>query len=289
MALTARVEEWRRSGEERTLRGRRIFVRERLGEGTPLLFLHGFPSSSYDWHRLLPLLGDRPTTCFDFLGFGLSEKPRDLDYTLAAQADIAEELAGGRRMYVVAHDMGTSVATELFARDLAGELSFEIAGALLFNGSILIERAKPTLGQKLLRSPLGGAFARLSSARFFRAQLGQVFSSGHPLSADEAADQWSLWSHLGGNRIGHRLMSYMDERVRHAERWNGAFRDWPGDLRLAWGLEDPVARVAVLEGLRELRPGVPVTELPELGHYPQIESPERMAEVVQAACAEACD
>ena len=41
----------------------------------------------------------------------------------------------------------------------------------------------------------------------------------------------------------------------------------------------------MLAALRELHPGVPVTELPELGHYPQIEDPARMAAIVAEAVA----
>jgi pimeloyl-ACP methyl ester carboxylesterase len=36
-------------------------------------------------------------------------------------------------------------------------------------------------------------------------------------------------------------------------------------------MQDPVATVAVLEALIELRPHVPVERFEELGHYPQIE------------------
>ena len=54
----------------------------------------------------------------------------------------------------------------------------------------------------------------------------------------------------------------MAERERFTERWRGAIRDWPGPLTLTWGLLDPVARIAVLDGLRELRPGVQMMENP---------------------------
>ena len=37
----------------------------------------------------------------------------------------------------------------------------------------------------------------------------------------------------------------------------------------------------MLAGLRELRPAAPVRELPELGHYPQIEDPEAIAALVE--------
>ncbi len=291
MSLTERTEAWRRAGEEVAFRGRSIHVHSRLGEGLgdgPLiLFLHGFPSSSYDWRRLLQLGWNDPVLAFDFLGFGLSDKPRDHVYTLAWQADLAEELAsryaGGGPVFVCAHDMGTSVATELFARDLEGRLGIDLCGALLFNGSIVLERSSPTAAQRALRSRAGPALSRLTSRAVFRRQLGSVFSSGHPLGDDEAADQWSLVVHHHGRTLGHSLIRYMDERVTHAERWHGAIRDWPKPLRFAWGMLDPVATPAVLAALRELRPAAPVDELPDLGHYPQIEDPPQIAAALRAA------
>jgi pimeloyl-ACP methyl ester carboxylesterase len=287
MRLSKRVLDWRAQGEEEEFRGGRIHVFEREGEEPPLLLLHGFPSSSFDWRALLGELEDRAALAFDFLGFGLSDKPRDHAYTLGWQADLTEELVhrhlAGRPVFLVAHDMGTSVATELFARDLEGRLGFELAGALLFNGSIVLERASLTVGQRLLRSPIGPLAARLSSERFFRNQFGRLFSAAHPLSSEEAADQWSLLCHNGGRSIGHKLINYLSERERYAERWHGAIRDWQGPLSLAWGIQDPVATTAVLEALIELRPRVPVTRLPGLGHYPQIEDPGAIAAAIRGA------
>ncbi len=286
--LTERVQRWREAGAIEEVNGRKLFVRRRGGgEGALLLFLHGFPSSSYDWRELFAL---RPrgeaTVAFDFLGFGLSEKPRDHVYTLAWQADAAEELvrrAGSPPVFIIGHDMGTSVATELMARDLHGELKMDLTGALLFNGSMLLHLAKPTVGQRLLRSRLGPVFARLTNERSFRAQFSRIFSSAHPLSAEEADDQWSLLVHNGGQRIAHLTINYMAERERFTERWHGAIRDWPKPLTFAWGIQDPVARTAVLDGLRELRPGVETIELPDAAHYPQIEQPELISAALDAA------
>jgi pimeloyl-ACP methyl ester carboxylesterase len=154
---------------------------------------------------------------------------------------------------------------------------------MLFNGSMILERSSPTLAQRMLRSRLGPLAARLTSERFFRHQFASIFSPQHPLSEDEAADQWSLITHNGGNRLGHKLVSYMDERVTYAERWHGAIRDWAGPLSFAWGMLDPVATPDVLEGLVELRPQAPVTELGDLGHYPQIEDPARLAAALDEA------
>lgn len=285
--LTERVQRWREAGTIEDVLGRRLFVHRRGGTEAPLLlFLHGFPSSSYDWRELLELRQGEATLAFDFLGFGLSEKPRDHVYTLAWQADAAEELvrrAGSPPVFVVGHDMGTSVATELMARDLRGELGMSLTGALLFNGSMLLHLAKPTVGQRMLRSSLGPVFARLTSERSFRAQFSRVFSPNQPLSPEEAADQWSLIAHNGGQRIAHRTINYMAERERFTDRWHGAIRDWSAPLTLAWGLLDPVARTEVLDGLRALRPGVETIELPDAAHYPQIERPDLISAALDTA------
>jgi len=282
--FSQRVMDWRSSGQMIPLAGRRIFVRRQDGTGPLLLFLHGFPSSSYDWKRVLQLLPGSAAVTFDFLGFGMSEKPRDVVYSLFDQTGLTEQLVGSeaRRVVIVAHDMGTSVATELLARDLERSLGFAIGGVLLLNGGMIVERASLTWAQTALRSPIGPLLARFSTRRVFVSQFGRLFSQAHPLAPAEAEDQWALWSHAGGSRIAHRLINYIDEREAHAHRWHHALSDWPGDLRFAWGMRDPVATAHVLAGLRELRPAAPVTELADLGHYPQIEQPAAIAGEIAA-------
>ena len=287
--LTSRVLAWRDRGGIEEIGGRGIHVFGRDGRDPILLLLHGFPSSSYDWRLLLEEETEHAALAFDCLGFGLSDKPADHDYTLGEQADIAEELVRrhchNQRVFIVGHDMGTSVATELMARDIEGRLEMNLIGVMLFNGSMIQGAASPTIAQRLLRGPLGPVVARLSSERFFRQQFGSIFSPEHPMTDEEAADQWSLIAHNGGQRLGHRLISYMDERERHAERWHGALRDWPKPLHLAWGMGDPVATENVLEGVLRLRPSVPLIRFEELGHYPQIEDPNRLAGALHSALA----
>jgi len=284
--LPETVVAWGRRGHPEEFRGCRIHCFHQPGEGPLLLLLHGFPNSSYDWREVIALEPERAILAFDFLGFGLSDKPADHEYTLSWQADLTEELVrrhGGGPVEMVAHDMGTSVATELFARDLDGRLEMEFSGALLFDGNVIIERANFVLGQKVLRSRLGPVFARTSSGRVFRWQLGSVFGSAHPMSAEEGDSQWALMHFKHGNRIGDKLIGYTFERATYAERWHGAVRDWPGHLAFAWGLEDPVSTTHVLEGLRDLRPAAPVHELPGLAHYPHVEDPPAFHRAMTAA------
>lgn len=287
--MNERVQAWRDRGSEEEFRDRRIHVYEQDGDGPLLLLLHGFPSSSYDWRLLLERETDRAVLAPDFLGFGLSEKPRDHTYTLHWQADMVEEMVrrrdGAREVFFLAHDMGTSVANELMARDIEGALEMDLGGGLLLNGSMIQDAASPTLGQRILRSAVGPLFSRLSSERFFRQQFGSIFSPGHPLTAEEAEDQWELICAGGGRTLNHKTIAYMEERFKHADRWHGALHDWRKPLSLAWGMIDPVATEAVLDAVTALRPSAPVTRFEDLGHYPQIEDPGRVATALQAALA----
>jgi pimeloyl-ACP methyl ester carboxylesterase len=289
MSLTSRVSAWRERGSDEEFRGRRIHLFGRGGRGPLLLLLHGFPSSSYDWRLLLDRETEHAVLAPDFLGLGLSEKPRDHEYTLHWQADMVEELVqrhgGGKPVFFLAHDMGTSVATELMARDLEDGLEMNLTGGLLLNGSMVQGAASPTLGQRILRSPLGPLMSRLSSERFFRQQFGSIFSPGHPLTDQEAEDQWALICAGGGRTLNHKTIGYMKERFRYAERWHGAIRDWPKPVSIAWGMLDPVATEAVLNAVLKLRPQAPITRFEDLGHYPQIEDPDRVAEALHAAVA----
>jgi pimeloyl-ACP methyl ester carboxylesterase len=285
VTLTERTLRWERGGRYELIWGRRIFVRHRPGAGSPVVLLHGYPSSSYDWRHMFELLSERSLTTFDFLGFGLSDKPRDQVYSLAAQADLVEAVVAPfatQPVVLVAHDMGSSVATELLARDIEGRLSFELGSTLLFNASLVRERASLLWGQKLLLSPIGPLAARLTNRFSFRRQFGSIFSDAHPLGDEEAADQWSLLAHNDGHRLLQRLIYYNRERVgAPGRRWHGALRDWPGTLELAWAGRDPICTEAVLEAVLELRPGAPLTRLPELGHYPQLEDPAAVAAIVE--------
>ncbi len=286
--LTGRTAAWRQAGTLTEIEGHTIFVREREGTAgkPPLLFLHGYPSSSYDWRHAFVRLDGHRLVVFDFLGYGLSDKPRDHRYSLRAQADIVETLAArfaDEPVVIVSHDMGSSVATEILARDLDGQLSFSLRSALLFNGSLVRERASLLWGQKVLLSPLGPLATRLTNEAMFRRQFAGIFSKAHPLSAEEAADQWSLLAHGGGHRLLDHLIYYNRERVTPplSERWHGALRDWPGRLGLAWAERDPICTEAVLDAVLSLRPHAELTRLPGLGHYPQLEDPAAAYQVVE--------
>ena len=121
--------------------------------GVPLVFLHGFPSSSIDLADVIDdLARHRRVIACDYPGFGLSDKP-DQRYTMAGCADavvgVLKQL-GVRSCSLLSHDMGDTVCGELLARSMSGEWDVEIVDRVITNGSIYIEMAQLTAGQQFL-------------------------------------------------------------------------------------------------------------------------------------------
>ncbi|MEU8986740.1 alpha/beta hydrolase [Streptomyces sp. NPDC048558] len=109
-----------------TVRGQRLFYREAGPSDAPtVVLLHGFPTSSFMFRNLIPLLADRyHVIAPDHLGFGLSDAPpvEEFEYTFDALADLTAGLLGqlgvGRfAMYV--QDYGAPVGWRLALADPA--------------------------------------------------------------------------------------------------------------------------------------------------------------------------
>jgi len=260
---------WRSQGQFLDWRGLRIFHRSE-GSGEPLLLLHGFPTSSWDWHHLWADLGKKyQVIAFDYAGFGFSSKPADGPYSVFAYAYQAEAVLqqyGIGEVHLLAHDLGDTVAQELLARSHERFLS-----VCLLNGGIFPELHRPRLIQRLLASPLGPLVSRSINQKRFAKSFGEIFGPDTQPGAEELAGFWECVG--SGVHIYHRLIGYMRERRVNRERWVPALLDESVPLAFIDGLVDPISGAHVVQRLRELRPGTRITELAGIGHYPQTEAP----------------
>jgi pimeloyl-ACP methyl ester carboxylesterase len=272
---------WIDAGSSRSLAGHRIFVQTSVAAGkAPLLLLHGYPTASYDWHLVWSRLAARYSLyACDMLGFGLSEKPSASDYSISLQADICQALladAGVTAAHVLAHDYGDTVGQELLAREREGRLRLQ--SMCFLNGGLFPEthRARPI--QKLLATPvLGPLLARTMSYSKFEATMLSI-SGRRPPSRQELQDLWSLVEREDGRQALARLINYMAQRRRHRARWVGALVESSVPRRLICGAVDPVSGAHLADRYRQLVPDPDVVVLDGVGHYPQLEDPDRVVD-----------
>ena len=271
----------------RTRRGHHVFAR-RAGDGPALLFLHGFPTHSYDWHRQVAALSDRHACiALDFLGFGLSDKPR-LAYSVFDQADVTEDACralGVTEATVVSHDYGDTVHQVLLHRQREGRLPFRIARGVFLNGGVLPGEHRPLPIQRALASrTLGPLLSEAVTGRAVRRSLDRIFGE-RKITDDAFAALWSGMTRRGGTTISWRLLRYMRERPAHADLLTRALTETDVPLSFLWGPDDPISGAHVLDALGRLMPDLDAEALPGVGHYPQLEAPEAVAAHIAARAA----
>ncbi len=277
------LDAWKDAGHAFSYQGHTVFYRDD-GAGEALVCLHGFPTASWDWHRLWPALTARfRVVAPDMTGFGFSDKPRRYEYSLFDQATMHEALLahlGLDAAHLLAHDYGDALAQELLARhherQTQGTPRLRIRSVCLLNGGIFPEATRPRPIQRLLKGPLGGLVARFMTEARFRDSFRAVFGPQTQPTEDELADFWRLITWKDGVRVAPRISRYQDERRRHRARWVGALQHTAVPLRLVNGTLDPVSGAATVARYRDLIPDPDVVVLDDVGHYPQIEAPERV-------------
>jgi pimeloyl-ACP methyl ester carboxylesterase len=281
------VADWREAGRFIDVGGRSIFVVDQgPASDEAVLILHGFPASSFDWRHVAPQVASRRrVVTFDFLGYGLSSKPLDAAYSLFEQADLAEAVAsrtGIRRCVLVSHDMGDSVAAELLGRAAEGRLEFSIDRSIVTNGSIFIDLARLSPGQLALLALPDSPLAESLPLDGFRPGLSATFSAEHQPSEEELDAMLWLIANEHGDRLMPRLIRYIEERRTHQARWTAGLTGYAGPMTLLWGRQDPIAVEAMAYHLAELRPATEVILWPDVGHWPSIEVPDRVAGAILA-------
>ncbi|MCC5954068.1 MAG: alpha/beta hydrolase [Acidimicrobiia bacterium] len=286
MAPTDLIDHWRDLGAHRAVGDDEVFVVDLSGPDTrpPLLYLHGFPTSSIDLAPVAPRLAEgRRVVALDLPGYGLSSKP-DRPYSLFAQADVVLAVLvdlGVGEIDLLSHDMGDSVAGEFLARSMLGAHQVTVRRRVLTNGSIYMDLVQLTDGQQLLLSlPDEAAPAEIApdAETMATALLATLAPGSEPTEDLRAAAELVVAD--GGGRLLARLIRYIEERRRYEWRWTGALERHRAPLAVLWGAEDPIAVVGMAHRMAERRPDADLVVLDGVGHYPMLEAPERFADAV---------
>ncbi|WP_299075141.1 alpha/beta hydrolase [uncultured Paraglaciecola sp.] len=254
-----------------------------------ILFIHGFPSASWDWHfHWKHLAGQYRLLSLDLLGFGLSAKPKNHQYSLLEQADIVLALLkeqGVEKYHILAHDYGDSVAQELLSRQDDTHHIAKISSICFLNGGLFASQHRPLFAQKLLKSGLGSIASYFMSKGSFKKSFNKIFATNSQPTAHEINTLWQLLEHNNGKRVLPKLLSYLDDRKEHGERWLTSMIRTTIPLYFINGVHDPISGQHMLDHYRDVIPNPRTTAL-DVGHYPQLEAPEQVLTAYRAFLAQ---
>ncbi|WP_018236541.1 alpha/beta fold hydrolase [Ensifer sp. BR816] len=245
------------------------------GQGPDLVLAHGWPWSSFSWHKVIPTLAQRYRVhWYDMPGYGHSEKRPDRRTSLDVQGEIFVEMLTHWRLCrpsVIAHDFGGAISLR----------------AHLLHGC---EYERYVLMNVVAVRPWGSAFfdhvgrhveAFQGLPQHIHRAIVEAYIRGalvRPLNDSDLDRLIEPWLTEDGAHSFYRQFAQADEKyTAEIEPSFGAVRC---PVKIIWGEKDPWIP---LERGRQLHRYIPQAEfqtIPEAGHMPQLETPGALLDAV---------
>ncbi|MEV4839771.1 alpha/beta hydrolase [Nonomuraea sp. NPDC049486] len=225
--------------------GVRVFCRESLPERADapvLLLLHGFPSASHQFRRLIDVLGARYRLIApDYPGFGHTEAPAGFTYSFDRLADITEGFVrklGLTRFVMYVFDFGAPVGFRLAERHPEW-----IAGLVVQNGNVYEEGLSAGARDFIaLRPDRPGAEDTVRDLLTLPGTRGQ-YETGVADPELVAPDGWTLDQHfldLPGRKEAQVALAFdYHTNVERYPAWQEWLRTHTPPTLIAWGANDP--------------------------------------------------
>ena len=272
--------------------GLKLFYREDGDPAKPTIFLlHGFPSSSHQFHDLIPRLSDRfHVIAPDYPGMGYSEapppnvlRPTFDDVAKVIDAFIAECAPATFLLYM--HDFGGPIGMRI-----ATAHPEQIAGLIFQNFVISVEGWSP--GRLQAYERIGGPetpdklaeaekLATVGRDKFLH-QTGAL----HPDALNP--DNWAIDAYafsIEANRVFmSRLLMNLSTNVQHYPEWNTYLKNRQPKTLIVWGRNDPLFVPTAPELVKQIVPTAEVRYF-DGGHFALDENADAIAEAIIETCA----
>lgn len=281
--------------EDEQGRARRVRVRHKvLGEGPPLVLVHGLMTSSYSWRYVIEPLSRRYRVLVpDLIGSGMTDKPLDFVYSVANVArflrayvrEVAREA-----VYLVGNSLGGLYSVRALL-DADGE-PFARRFVLMHAPGYPFVRTRAL--SALLGAPvLGGGLASLVARVSHRWPRTFVAKNVHYLRTDmmseeEAAEYGGLFSTLDGARVFARILRESVDPREHAaiiatlkERVR-AGTPFPCPTKILYARKDVMVPASFGPRFHADIPGSDFEWMDDASHFLQVDAPERTVEQIVA-------
>ena len=274
------IEVHRAAGRRFAAGGTTSFVREQ-GPGAPVVLLHGVPTSSFLYRKVIPALAEQGLrgVAFDFPGLGLADRPAGFDYSwsgLARWTGEAIDALGIDRCHLVVHDIGGPIGFEWAVRGPERVLSLSVLNTIV---GVANFKRPWTMAPFAIRG-----LGRLWLASLNRRVMAQLFylqgiADRSRVPTGEVYAYYDLLKREDGGRAFLRIMRGFElNEDRQRLLWEGlAQRPYPA--RIVWGERDPALG---LDQMRMAQTALRVDDpiLLPAKHFPQEDQAPAVAQAV---------
>lgn len=267
--------------------GVKIFYREAGEPSRPtIVLLHGFPSSSHQFHDLIPRLADRfHVIAPDYPGMGFSEAPAPTvlrptfdDVARVIDAFIAQRAPGPLILYL--HDIGGPIGMRI-----AIARPERIAGLIFQNFTISVEGWDPERLKVYER--LGGPETpeKLAATEQFATVERDMFLHKKGARQPDALnpDNWAIDAYafsIAADRVFmSRLFMNITTNIQHYPEWTAYLKDRQPKTLIVWGRNDPLILPAAAEFVKQVVPAADLRYF-DAGHFALDENADAIAKAI---------
>jgi pimeloyl-ACP methyl ester carboxylesterase len=240
-----------------------------IGEGDPVVLIHGFPWSAQAWRNIAPwLAATHKVYFFDMLGCGLSEKLESQVVTERVQSDLLESLIiywNLEKPQIVGHDFGGLAA-------LRGHFvnGIEYGKLHLINAVGVLPSGSPFYSHVAEHEAAFSGLPAYAHEALFRAY---IQNAAHYQLNDEAIEIYAApWRNEVGQAAFYRQIAQAD--IRHITEAQELYQKPNFDVHIVWGKEDtfiPLEQGKELQSLLCAKSFVPISSA---GHIVHEDAPE---------------
>lgn len=251
-------------------KGRIHYIESGKGEQHVVL-LHGFGANTFTWKNQIDLLSQEGfhVWAIDFLGFGLSDKPLETEYSIELYRKQIEdflEAKGIQKTHVIANSMGGAVTLALAAN------SPEKISSI-----VLIDPLAYPVKMPFFYS-VGKIFGKLAIPFFSRNLVHQtikkIYYDPKKITEDQIDAYWLPYQMEGGREVVVNILRSFDQDILQQLCQSYAQMKMP--ILLIWGEQDKWVPVSHLARLLEDFPHAEQMTIPFCGHAPQEEAPDEL-------------
>ncbi len=253
------------------------------GHGRPILLLHGFATSSYTWHAILPELSkNHHVIAIDLRGFGASDKPLDDRYSIQDQAEAVEafiEQENLRDLTIIGHSFGGGITLALALK--AQEVRQPRIRNIVLVDTIAYRQPMPVFF-RLLQVPMVGEVGMTLVPPEVQASQGLrlAYYDRDKISQQDVAEYANT---LYSPAAKHALMKTIEKIIPdNIDEIAARYKTIKMPALILWCVEDKVVPVPLGLRLHEEMPSSELAIFSHCGHMPQEEKPQDTADAVQA-------
>ncbi|MEL7481892.1 MAG: alpha/beta fold hydrolase [Pseudomonadota bacterium] len=255
------------------------------GDGPALVLLHGVPTSSWMYRKLIPeLQAEFRVITVDFLGYGSSDKPNgDVVYTDVAQADRVTALMdhlGISEYALLVHDMGGLVGWELMRSHPNA-----VSHAVILNTIVGDDGFnQPNMEAGAMTRTLMSAYSSdLTSEAVLLKTFNDLGLTGeHKLTEAECAGYVVPMREGADDALYTFFVHINDDLFARLDANWAALKSWPGDALVLWGGRDETLTTGQIPMIQSALsvPNDQIHIYPENAHFLAEEIPDEIADQV---------